>query len=97
MHLEGNFLYTKLNFQSLLFYAVIPKNGSLIGKNAHKVCGYLIKHKNVHNSVWGHLIIKKDHYTYLTLKVSGNKVVLFFLLEALRPRYSCFVISQYFI
>ena len=83
MHFEGNFLYTEFNFQSLLFYAVIPKNGSLIGKNAHKVCGYLIKHKNVHNSVWGSSIIKKDHYTYSTFKVSGNKVVLFFLLEAL--------------
>ena len=51
MHFEGNFLYTEFNFQSLLFYAVIPQKGSLIGKNAHKVCGYLIKHKNVHNSV----------------------------------------------
>ena len=36
MHFECNFLYTELNFQSLLFYAVIPINGSLIGNNAHK-------------------------------------------------------------
>ena len=37
MPLEGAFLYTKLNIQSLLFYAFTPKNGSLVGKNAHKV------------------------------------------------------------
>ena len=27
LHLENNFFYTKLNFQSLLFYAFTPLNG----------------------------------------------------------------------
>ena len=79
MHFEGNFLYTEFNFQSLLFYAVIPKNGSLIGKNAHKVCGYLIKHKKVHNSVWGPSIIKKMTILTQLLKFQEIKWSYFFI------------------
>ena len=79
MHFEGNFLYREFNFQSLLFYAVIPQNGSLIGKKAHKVCGYLIKHKNVHNSIWGPLIIRKITLLTQLLKFQEIKWSYFFI------------------
>ena len=45
IHVEGHFLYIKLNFWSFLFYGIPPKNGSLVGKTDSKVL-YIIMFSN---------------------------------------------------
>ena len=45
----------------------------------YNICMREIKHRNGHTSVWEPLIVKIRPLFYSTFKVSGNKVVLFFI------------------